>query len=95
MSVADNIAQTVKVRRKELGLTLDDVATRCGASKSHIWAIEAGRNPNPTINMALSLCEALSISLNQLLGVDVSQPQFTAAEMALIAAHREIFGGKA
>lgn len=92
-TLADHIAKTVRSRRADLGLTLDDLATRCGMSKSHVWAIENGRNPNPTIGAALALCCGLSIDLNNLLGINVSQPSFTPDEMALIAAHRKIFGG--
>ena len=44
-----------------------------------------------TIGMALAICGALQCSLNSLLGVNVSQPDFTDDEMALIAAHRQIF----
>jgi transcriptional regulator with XRE-family HTH domain len=53
--------------------------------------IEQGRSRNPTVKLALGLCEALSTPLNDLLGLDVSQPKFTEDEMALIAAHRAIF----
>ncbi len=87
-----HLPKAVKERRKELRLSIDDVAKRAGTTKSHVWEIEAGRSVNPTIGMMMALCGALSISLNELLGVDVSQPSFTEQEMALIAAHRQIFG---
>jgi len=41
--------------------------------------------------MMLALCDGLQCSLNELIGRDVSQPIFTAPEMALIDAHRRIF----
>lgn len=78
-------------RRKKLGLSLDKVARRAGMAKSYIWEMEKGRNRNPTIATALALCGALQCSLKSLLGMDVSQPMFTDDEMALIAAHRQIF----
>lgn len=85
------LGRVVRERRRELGLSLDDVATRAGCTKSHVWEIEKGHSVNPTIRTALALCRALQCSLNTLLGMDVSQPQFSDAEMRLIAAHREIF----
>lgn len=88
-----NISAAIRRRRSELGLTLDEVATRVGTSKSHIWSIEQGRSVNPTLAMAIALCDALSISLNELVGMDVSQPIYSEQEMAMIAAHRAIFGG--
>jgi transcriptional regulator with XRE-family HTH domain len=78
-------------RRADLGLSLDDVAKRCGSSKAHIWALENGRSKNPTLWMILALCDALQCSINGLLGRDVSQPIFTENEMALVDAHRRIF----
>lgn len=89
----EHMATFVAKRRKELRLSLEEVARRAGSGKSHIWEIENGRLTNPTIKTALALCDALQCSLNSLLGLDVSQPQFTDDEMRLIAAHREIFGG--
>ncbi len=86
-----HIGPFIARRRAELRLSLDDVAERAGATKSHIWELEKGRTKNPTISMALALCDALQCSLNSLLGRDVSQPQCTDQEMALIAAHRSIF----
>lgn len=93
--IRQHMPDAIRRRRAELRLSLDEVGARAGASKSHIWAMESGRNPNPTIAMALALCDALSMSLNDLLGVDASQPRFTEQEMALIAAHREIFARSA
>ncbi len=86
------IGANMKARRTALGLSLDDVAFRASMSKSGVWEIEQGRNPNPTIKTALRLCDALSMSLNSLLGFDAAQPRVTDAELALIAAHRQLFG---
>lgn len=86
-----HIGPFIAKRRAELRLSLEEVAERTGTTKSHIWELEKGRSRNPTIGMALALCGALQCSLNSLLGADVSQPQFTDREMALIAAHRSIF----
>lgn len=91
-SLVEHIGPFIAKRRTELGLSLEQVAERAGTTKSHVWELEKGRSRNPTISMALGLCNALQCSLNSLLGRDVSQPQFSDREMALIAAHRAIFG---
>lgn len=78
-------------RRAELGISLDALADRIGCSKAHVWELEKGRSKNPTLWMILALCDGLQCSMNDLLGRDVSQPVFTASEMALIDAHRRIF----
>lgn len=85
-----HIGPFIAKRRAELRLSLDDVAERSGCTKSHVWEMEQGRSRNPTIKMALALCDTLQCSLNTLLGVDVSQPRVTDDEMELIAAFRRI-----
>jgi transcriptional regulator with XRE-family HTH domain len=89
--IADHISNYIAARRKHLGFSLDHLASRMGCSKSHIWELEKGRLKNPTLWMALSLCDGLNCSLNELIGRDVSQPLFSSSEIALIDAHRQIF----
>lgn len=91
--ISAHMATYIRVRRKELGLSLEQVAERCETSKSHIWALEHQTSKNPTLWLILALCDALSCSLNSLIGADVSQPIFSEQEMALIEAHRRIFVG--
>lgn len=90
--ITSHMAAFIKKRRGELGLSLDDVAKRMGGSKAHIWQLEKGGSKNPSLWMILGICEALHCSLNALIGKDVAQPIYTESEMALIDAHREIFG---
>ena len=92
--ICAHIGPFISARRNELGLSLDEVAKRADTTKSHVWEMEKGRSKNPTVMMALAMCEALQCGLNSFLGVDVSQPQFTDGEMALISAHRDIFKGE-
>lgn len=89
--ITAHMGQFIHARRKSLKLSLDAVAGRADCSKAHVWELENGRAKNPTIWMSLALCDALQCSLNELLGRDVSQPIFSADEMALIGAHRRIF----
>lgn len=89
--ITAHMATYIYVRRKELGLSLENLAERTGSSKAHIWALERRKSKNPTLWMILALCDALQCSLNSLIGVDVSQPIYSESEMALIDAHRRIF----
>lgn len=86
-----HMAAYIRIRRKELGLSLDKLAERAGSSKAHIWALERQKSKNPTLWLILALCDALQCSLNSLIGMDVSQPIYSDSEMALIDAHRRIF----
>ncbi len=89
--IVSHMGPFIKRRRRRLRLSLQAVADISGCTKSHIWELEKGLTTNPTIGMALAICNALQCSLNSLLGVNVSQPDFTDDEMALIVAHRQIF----
>jgi len=89
-AILAHIGPFVAARRAELGLSLEDVARLSGCTKSHVWEIEQGRSRNPTIRMALAMCEALQCSLNTLLGTDVSQPVISDDELELVAAYRVI-----
>ena len=91
-TITAHMATYIFVRRRELGLSLDALAERAGSSKSHIWALERRKSKNPTLWLILALCDALQCSLNSLIGADVSQPLFSEQEMALVDAHRRIFG---
>ncbi|WP_236761822.1 helix-turn-helix domain-containing protein [Agrobacterium tumefaciens] len=93
--ITAHMATYISVRRHELGLSLEQVAERCGSSKAHIWALERRKSKNPTLWLILALCDALNCSLNSLIGADVSQPMFSEQEMALIDAHRRIFDRQA
>ncbi len=81
----------IKQRRKLLGLTLEGLAEKIDSSKSYVWELENGRRPEPSLWSVLGLCNGLQCSMNDLLGRDVSQPEYTASEMALIDAHRRIY----
>lgn len=91
-TIMSHVGPFILKRRNELGMSLEEVAQRAKTTKSHVWEMEKGRSRNPTVMTAMAMCEALQCSLNSFLGVDVSQPLFTDGEMALIAAHRDIFG---
>jgi transcriptional regulator with XRE-family HTH domain len=90
-NIVRNIGPAIRKRRAELGISLDEVATRAGTSKSHIWELEKGRSVNPTITMLLAVAAALNTSINTLLGTDISQPILSDDELELIQHHRRIF----
>lgn len=91
IEITAHMGQYINARRARLGLSLDALAQRTDMSKTHVWEIEKGRAKNPTLWVILALCDGLQCSLNDLIGRDVSQPIFTASEMALIDAHRRIY----
>ena len=59
----DQIGQLFRVRRKELGLTLIELARTCGVSKSSISSIENNKQ-SPSVDVLVRLCPALGLTIN-------------------------------
>ena len=70
--VLKRLSTRISTRRKELGLSLDDVADRCGLSRSTIHAAEQGSNP--TLTTVLAVTNALNLRLEEVL--EDAQPDF-------------------
>lgn len=68
------IGARAKVLRQKLKLSLQEVADRCGRTKSWLWEIEQGKARNPTIASAVSLSRALGVSLDYLTGLSTTMP---------------------
>lgn len=74
MSASEMIAARMKELRAERKISLQELADRAGTSKSHIWSLEQGRSRNPTIEMALSIANALGVSFDYLAGLSSDRP---------------------
>lgn len=74
MSASEMIAARMKELRAQHKISLQELADRAGTSKSHIWSLEQGRSRNPTIEMALSIANALGVSLDYLAGLSTDRP---------------------
>lgn len=55
----------MKKRRKFLGLTLAQLAEKCGCSRQYIGNVENNR-VNPSLSLCLSICYVLGCTLNDL-----------------------------
>ena len=73
-TIAARIAATTHNLRKERRLSLEELATSAGITKSHLWELEQGRSKNPTIATCVALARALGISLEYLIGLDSTTP---------------------
>lgn len=67
------IAKTLSTIRRQRGFTLQEVADRSGMAKSQIWELENARGKNPSIKTAISLAQALGISLDRLTGLSTAE----------------------
>ncbi|MED9820679.1 MAG: helix-turn-helix transcriptional regulator [Christensenellales bacterium] len=55
----------IKVRRKELGLSQDELARRCGVSRQTVNAIENNKY-DPTLALAFHLARELRLTVDEL-----------------------------
>ena len=55
----------LKAARAGMDLSQEDLAKICGVSRQTMSAIEKG-DYNPTINLCISICKALDLTLNDL-----------------------------
>ena len=62
METPKTLGAFLRAKRKELRLTLLEVATLCKTSKSYIWELEQDRS-RPGFDMALKLADAMAFSL--------------------------------
>lgn len=62
-----NIAKNIKKLRQEKGISQDRLSKLADLSLNSIVNIEAGSNPNPTIETLGKIARAFEISINELL----------------------------
>lgn len=66
MDIQEKLAQTVRTRRKALGMSQEDLAAACDLDRTYISGIERGIR-NPTIKVLQRLSSALETKVSNLL----------------------------
>lgn len=61
--------------RLRKGESLQQVADAVGASKAHIWELEAGKSANPSIALLTKLADHFGVGIAFLVGEDVDHHQ--------------------
>lgn len=79
----------INIRRKELGMSIDELVIKSGIPKGTLSKITAGINTNPTLSTVETLCKALNCTLNDAVGY-VEENQATPYEMAQIKKYRNL-----
>lgn len=68
-----NIGQRIKERRKEMGISADDLANRLGKDRSTIYRYEKGDIENLPLDILEPIAAALSTTPQYLMGWDKTQ----------------------
>ncbi|MEI2666688.1 helix-turn-helix domain-containing protein [Rossellomorea sp. LJF3] len=61
------VGDKIKILREKRGLTIIELSTKSGISKSYLSSIERGIQKNPSIQVLEKISDALGISSNHLL----------------------------
>ena len=56
------LGQKIKSRRKQLGMTLEQLADKSGCSKSYIWELENKNAPHPSAEKIFAIAKALGVT---------------------------------
>ncbi len=62
-----SIAQNIKKKRKELGLSQDKLSKRADVAYNTVVKIESGENSNPTIETLRKIAKALNTAVDELI----------------------------
>jgi len=68
--MAEKFGERIRARRKEAGLTLDQLAEASGCSKSYIWELENKNPPRPSADKLASIAKALGTTSDYLLALN-------------------------
>lgn len=60
------LGSRIRELREKKKQTLQQVAKGASTTKSHIWAMEQGQSPNPTIGLVLALARHFKVNINRL-----------------------------
>lgn len=61
----DEVENCIRQRRKELGLSQEELAKKCGVSRQTVNAIENNKY-DPTLSLAFRLAQALALTVDAL-----------------------------
>jgi transcriptional regulator with XRE-family HTH domain len=56
------LGHKIKARRKQLGMTLEQLAAKTGCSKSYIWELENKDAPHPSAEKIFAIAKALGVT---------------------------------
>ncbi len=82
------LREKVKQLRKERGLTLEELATAAGASKSSVWELENKDRARPSADMILEIARVLGVTPEFLLNDAEDSPSQSTEDEAFYRKYR-------
>jgi transcriptional regulator with XRE-family HTH domain len=79
-----SFSSRLKELRLRSGKSLQEVADVVGASKAHLWELEAGRSKNPSFDLLKKLSDYFKVSVSTLIGEDPDDTRDTNDEQLMV-----------
>lgn len=76
------IGEKIRVHRKQLGLTLEDLAQKSDSSKSYIWELENRPVVRPSADKIQKIGDVLGVTVEYLLDDERQQPTQSDTDLA-------------
>jgi transcriptional regulator with XRE-family HTH domain len=89
--MVEKFGERIRNKRKEAGLTLDQLAEASGCSKSYIWELENKNPPRPSADKLASIAKALGTTSDYLLALD-TETDASATDKAFFRKYQSMDG---
>lgn len=88
--MANTLGEKIRRLRKEMKLTLDDLADRTGSSKSYIWELENKNPPRPSAEKLAKIASELNTTIDFLLDDKKKVDKEEAADASFYRQYRDL-----
>ena len=84
------LGHKIKARRKQLGMTLEQLADKSGCSKSYIWELENKDAPHPSAEKIFAIGKTLGVTPEFLLDEEQTEPDDTVLDEAFFRKYQRM-----
>lgn len=87
------LGQKIREKRKEKGLTLEQLAKLADSSKSYIWELEnsdARKVARPSADKLAKIADALGTTVDDLLGIELSEASIAPEDKAFFRKYQSM-----
>ena len=88
--VATVLGEKIRELRQKKGYTLEKLAELAESSKSYIWELENKTPPRPSAEKLGAIAKALGVTVDYLIGADISEDLQTAEDRAFFREYQRM-----
>lgn len=88
--MASCLGQKINERRRELGMSLDRLATETESSKSYLWELENRDKPNPSADKVSKIAAVLGVTAQFLMDEESGSPDQSVRDEAFFRKYKQL-----